>query len=81
MLFEFHPTCCLVRDAMTKEVLVSGTKCCELYKLDFSQMCDRTRSRNVKINVSVVHHNSKHDSSMDMSCFSGQLKFPSSVLR
>lgn len=54
MFFEFHPTCCVVQDAITKEVILSGFECGGIYKLDFRQLCGRIEVRNMQCNNYVI---------------------------
>lgn len=72
---EFHPKCCLIRDAGTKEVLRTSVESGGLYKIDFSTMNDRSNNRLVSCNNSV-----SLDNQGSKSCFSGQLKVFSYVL-
>lgn len=80
MFFEFHSICCLVRDVVTKQVLLSGSESGSIYKLDFSQMCAQTRYMNMECNVSADCHRSCNESSKNMSYFFEQIKIHSSNL-
>lgn len=74
VFFEFHPSYCIVRDAVSKEVLLRGSKSDGLYKLDFSLMCDQSRYPNVQYKSSFDNHRVRNDSSNCMTYFAGQIK-------
>lgn len=51
VFFEFHPICRVIRNVITREVLLSDSEYGVLYKIYFSRIDDGTEIRNLSCNI------------------------------
>lgn len=51
--FEFHSTHCVVCDSLTNQVLLQGSECGDLYKLDFSLFHNNALPKSVHSSVCI----------------------------